>query len=298
VAGTAFGVAIGGVVLLAVGTDPVVLWVLLPITIFVAAIAPTVFSFAAGQAAFTVVLVVLFSIIAPSGLQVGLVRIEDVALGCGVAVVVGTLFWPRGAAAAFGEALDDAYGAAADRVRAIVHTLTGRPSPDGKDRALAARQRLDDAFRQYLAEPGAKRVPIDDAAALAGAATRLRLVADSLDELSSQDPGGPLPDDLTEAGAELRAVADGVDLWYRTLGDLLARRRATVPPPDPPDSQLPGHLVGHLREGVSDGDAAAGRHALLLLWSAQHLDSLRRAEPDLVQAAGAVAALRRRLPVR
>jgi hypothetical protein len=276
-----------------VGTDHVVLWVLLPITILIAGIAPTAISFAAGQAAFTVVIVVLFTIIAPKGLQLGLVRIEDVALGCGVSVVVGALFWPRGAAVALGTALDDAYGAASDRVRGIVHTLTGRPLPAEKDRALAARQRLDDAFRQFLAEPGAKRVPLDDVAALAGAATRLRLVADSLEELCTADSRGPLPADLTEAGAELRAVSDGVDLWYRTLGDVLAGRRSSVPPPDPPDSQLPGHLVGHLRTGVGEGDAAAGRQALLLLWGAQHLDSLRRAEPDLVEAATAVVALRR-----
>jgi hypothetical protein len=299
VAGTALGVAIGGAVLLGVGTDHRVLWVLLPITILVAGIAPTAISFAAGQAAFTVVIVVLFTIIAPKGLQLGLVRIEDVALGCGVSVVVGALFWPRGAAVALGTALDDAYGAASDRVRGIVHTLTGRPLPAEKDRALAARQRLDDAFRQFLAEPGAaRRVPLEHVAALAGAATRLRLVADSLEELCTADARGPLPVDLTEAGVELRAVSDGVDLWYRTLGDVLAGRRMTVPPPDAPDSQLPGHLTGHLRTGVGEGDAAAGRQALLLLWGAQHLDSLRRAEPDLVEAAGAVVALRRRVGVR
>jgi Fusaric acid resistance protein family len=289
VLGTAAGVAIGGLVLLGVGTDHRVLWVLLPITIFVAAIAPTAISFAAGQAAFTVVIVVLFTILAPAGLQLGLVRIEDVALGCGVSVVVGALFWPRGAAVALGAALDDAYGAASDRVRGIVHTLTGRPLAAGTDRALAARQRLDDAFRQFLAEPGATRVPLDDVAALAGAATRLRLVADSLEELCTADAGGPLPADLTEAGAELRAVSDGVDLWYRTLGDVLAGRRSSVPAPDPPDSQLPGHLVGHLRTGAGHS-AAAGKQALLLLWGAQHLDSLRRAEPDLASAAGAVTA--------
>jgi hypothetical protein len=294
VLGTALGVAVGGAVLVGLGSNPVVLWVLLPITILVAVIAPTAISFTAGQAAFTVVVVVLFTIIAPAGLDVGLIRIEDVALGCGVSVLVGALFWPRGAALALGTALDDAYGAASDRVRATVHTLTGRPAPDVKDRALAARQRLDDAFRQFLAEPGAKRVPMGDVAALAGAATRLRLVADSLDELYTKDVGGPLPADLTEAGAELRAVADGVDLWYRTLGDVLAGRRATVPSPDPPDSQLPGHLVGHLRTGLDGADAAAGRQALLLLWGAQHLDSLRLAEPELVDAATSMAGLRRR----
>jgi hypothetical protein len=84
-----------------------------------------------------------------------------------------------------------------------------------------------------------------------------------------------------------------VDLWYRTLGDLLTGRRTSVPAPDPPDSQLPGHLVGHLRTGLDGADAAAGRQALLLLWGAQHLDSLRRAEPSLTGPAAAVATRRR-----
>jgi Fusaric acid resistance protein family len=294
VLGTALGVAIGGAVLAVVGTDPTLLWALLPVTILVAAIAPAALSVTAGQAAFTLVVIVLFTIIAPTGLDVGLVRIEDVALGCGVSVLVGALFWPRGAAVALGGALDDAYGAASDRVRAIVHTLTGRPAPIQLERALAARQRLDDAFRQFLAEPGPKRVPMDGVAALAGAATRLRLVADSLAELCARDLGGSLSPDLATAGAELRAVSDGVDLWYRTLGDLLAGRRSTVPSADPPDSQLPDDIVGHLRTGLHGADPAATRHALLLLWCAQHLDSLRRAEPDLVEAASGIAALRRR----
>jgi Fusaric acid resistance protein-like len=292
--GTALGVAVAAAVLLGLGSNPVLLWVLLPVTILVAAVAPVAISFAAGQAGFTLVVVVLFTIIAPAGLDVGIIRIEDVALGCAVSVLVGALFWPRGAAVALGLALDDAYGAASDRVRATVHTLSGRPAPAELARALAARQRLDDAFRQFLAEPGAKRVPIDGVAALAGAATRLRLVGDSLDELCSKDLPGPLPPDLDAAGAELRAVADGVDLWYRRLGDLLAGRRTGVPTADPPDTQLPEDLVGHLRTGLVGADRAAGRHALLLLWSAQHLDSLRRAEPDLVTAATAIAALRRR----
>jgi hypothetical protein len=297
VLGTTLGVAVAAAVLLGLGTNQAVLWTLLPVTILIAAIAPVAISFVAGQAGFTLVVVVLFSIIAPGGLDVGLIRIEDVVLGCAVSVVVGALFWPRGAAVALGIALDDAYGAASDRVRALVHTLTGRPTEDGKDRALAARQRLDNAFRQFLAEPGAKRIGMDHVAALAGAATQLRLVADSLEELSTRGVHVPLPDDLLAAGAELRAVSDGVDLWYRTLGDLLAGRRTTVPTVDPPDSQLPEDVIGHLRTGL-DADEAAAKHALLLLWSAQHLDSLRRIEPELVEAANTIATLRLRPTTR
>ena len=80
--GTVIGFAVGAALVLLLGTNPVSLWSLLPLTVFVAGFAPTAISFAAGQAAFTVLVVILFNIIDPIGWRVGLVRIEDVALGC------------------------------------------------------------------------------------------------------------------------------------------------------------------------------------------------------------------------
>ena len=64
-------------------------------------------SFAAGQAAFTVMVVILFNIIEPVGWTVGLVRIEDIALGCAAGLISGVLLWPRGAAAQIRGALAD-----------------------------------------------------------------------------------------------------------------------------------------------------------------------------------------------
>ena len=49
-----------------------------------------------GQAGFTVTLVILFNIIAPAGWRVGLLRVEDVALGCAVSLVVGCCSGPVG----------------------------------------------------------------------------------------------------------------------------------------------------------------------------------------------------------
>ena len=63
-----------------------------------ASYAPLRISFLAGQAGFTVFLAILFNIVQPTGWRVGLVRVEDVAIGCGVSLVVGFLLWPRGAA--------------------------------------------------------------------------------------------------------------------------------------------------------------------------------------------------------
>src|SRR5204863_243299 len=77
--------------------------------ILLAAYAPRAISFAAGQAGFTVTLFVLFNIIQPVGWRVGLIRIEDVAIGFAISLGVGLLFWPRGAAALLREDLAAAY---------------------------------------------------------------------------------------------------------------------------------------------------------------------------------------------
>jgi hypothetical protein len=95
-AGTAVGIVIGAALVIAIGTHHAVLWGVLPFAILLAAYAPRAISFAAGQAGFTVALFVLFNLIQPSGWRVGLVRLEDVAIGFGVSLGVGLLFWPRG----------------------------------------------------------------------------------------------------------------------------------------------------------------------------------------------------------
>ena len=103
IGGTAVGFVIGAALTIGVGSHPVALWALLPLAVLVAGVAPSMISFAAGQAGFTLVVIILFNIIQPTGWKVGLTRIEDVAIGCGVSVVVGLLFWPRGALAALGK---------------------------------------------------------------------------------------------------------------------------------------------------------------------------------------------------
>ena len=95
--GNVIGVLIGGVFALLAGNHPLVMWAALPIAIFVAAYAATAVGFAASQAAFTINLIVIFNLISPAGWQVGLVRIEDLAIGAAISVVVGLLLWPRGA---------------------------------------------------------------------------------------------------------------------------------------------------------------------------------------------------------
>ena len=108
-AGTLAGFVIGGALIVAIGTNTAVLWAALPVAVFVAAYAPGTAPFAVGQAAFTVTIAVLFNLLVPVGWKVGVVRIEDVAIGCAVSFAVGILFWPRGVASVVGDDLADAY---------------------------------------------------------------------------------------------------------------------------------------------------------------------------------------------
>ena len=61
--GTLVGFLAGAGIILLVGVTPWHLWVLLPFVVVVAAYLPEAVSFAAGQAAFTVMVVILFNII-------------------------------------------------------------------------------------------------------------------------------------------------------------------------------------------------------------------------------------------
>jgi uncharacterized membrane protein YccC len=57
---------------------------------------PRVFSFAATQAMMTLTTLIILDLMAPSGWRIGLLRIEDIAMGAGVGMVVSLLLWPRG----------------------------------------------------------------------------------------------------------------------------------------------------------------------------------------------------------
>ena len=168
---------VGAAILLAVGANDPVLWGVLPVAVLIAAYAPRAISFAAGQAAFTVVIVVLFNIIQPTGWKVGLIRIEDVAIGFAVSLGVGLVFWPRGAAAMVRENMATAYSRGADYVAVMARRADrkwryGDPGR-AEQAASAAMHRLDDAFRQYLAERSAKRADPESAARLVAGASRI-----------------------------------------------------------------------------------------------------------------------------
>ena len=281
-AGTVAGFVVGAALILLIGTNRTALWVVLPVAVLVASYAPGTAPFAVGQAAFTVLVSVLYNLLVPVGWQVGVLRIEDVAIGCAVSVAVGLLFWPRGAASVVGDDLADAFRQGADYLAQAARWTLGRREspPDGAVAAYTAGLRLDEALRGFLAEQGTKKVPKEDLWRLVSAAMRLRLTARSLARGSGRHPR---PD---PAGEPILERAERLAGWYGELAGLLARptgHGGTISAPGFDALSADAQLVGELAP-VQQTD----------LWVALHLDHLRQHLPDVVGPATEVAALRRR----
>ncbi len=291
VGGTAVGVVVGSAIMIGIGGHSVLLWALLPIAVLVSGMAPTMVSFAAGQAGFTVVVVILFNIIAPDGWRVGLTRIEDVAIGCAVSVVVGLLFWPRGATGALGRALSEAFvtnsGFLADAVDRLTVTTRYVDTGPGERSAHSAYFRLDDAFRQFLAERGAKVVPVETVADLFTGANRLRLAAFTLATLPVHpvESGQQELESVAIAGAVLRDSYAASHRWYEEFGEILDNRRQSLDPPPANDETM--HHV--LRGAVDDASAKRRgdqlRATLHMLWADQILETQRQVQAELASAA-------------
>ena len=136
VVGTIVGVAAATVVLAFLVDKPWVLWVLLPPTVFLATWSASAINYPVGQAAFSALILISLAIVVwPPQLSTGLIRIEDIALGAAVALVVGLLMWPRGAVGYLRRELAEAIRAAGAYMSAALGSFA-EPVPAGKLAAL------------------------------------------------------------------------------------------------------------------------------------------------------------------
>ena len=300
-AGNVAGFIIGGALIFGIGNSNTVLWFLFPLAVLLAGLAPAVISFAAGQAAFTITLLILYNIIAPAGWKVGLVRIEDVAIGCAVSLVVGALFWPRGAGSAFGEAAAEAYAESARYLRSAVtfgvvrcdRRLPPTPVPREESlRAAAAARRLDDAFRGFLAERGTKHLPLADVAALITGVAVLRLTADAVVDLWERGDGGAPAGDRSAARNEVLTAGTQVFSWYEAMANALAGA-GDVPPELRPDEAADGRLIDAVQRDLSGTDGRGTAAAVRMIWTADHLDVARRLQARVAGPVRQAAAYQR-----
>ncbi|GHJ42171.1 FUSC family protein [Streptomyces sp. TS71-3] len=305
-AGTVAGIIVGGALIVALGPYPTGSWLLFPLAVLFTGLAPATISFAAGQAGFTVTLLILFDIIAPMGWHTGLIRIEDVAIGCGVSLLAGALFWPRGAVTELGRVLAEAFAASARYLRSTVdyavarydaHEIGARAARDEQRRAAAAARRLDDAWRGFLVERGTKHLPLADVTALITAVAVLRLTADAILGLWSHEPAhtagaGAARGEMLRAGALL---AD----WYQRTAHALAGY-GRVPGRLSSLAALDSEMAEAVRSDLARTGRAtpvptdeASRTAVKVVWTADHLDVARRIQVSMAEPARIVAEYQR-----
>jgi hypothetical protein len=294
--GTVLGFALGAALLFAIGTGPTALWVALPLAVLVAAYAPGTAPFAIGQAAFTVTVVVVFNLLVPVGWKVGLLRIEDVAIGCAVSVAVGIFFWPRGAGGLVGTDLADAFRrAAAYLTEAVDWALGARTAPpEAAIAAIGAGIRLDEALRAYLAEQGTKRMTKDDLWHLVLGTTRLRLTAYSvaslhdLDSYTGPTAGNGREADGTRFGFQ-RLTMQLVGFYEQVADQLSGAARGPVTPAVVPE------LVGpDLPVGVACANNTPPDYQPDLLWVGEYLYHLGIHAQAVSVPAAQIAMLRQR----
>lgn len=281
IGGTVVGFAVGAAVMVGVGDHHAWLWAILPVAVLVAGVAPSAISYAAGQAGFTVVVVILFNIIQPVGWKVGVTRVEDVSIGCAVSLGVGLLLWPRGATEALGRALGDAYARASEYLLAAVDQATsGEACPQSARRQFhSASDRLDDAYRQFLSERGTKRLSLPDVTDLFTGAIRTGMTAHSLSALPALDNSRSEEAVLVEARAALARAFEDAHRWYLELDAVLAGRGAAIPPVVWDDGRLRRDLVAAV------GSSGQGRLTGRLLWAAEALHDQERLRRELARAA-------------
>ena len=325
--GTAVGFVVGALLLVGIGTSPAALWAALPIAIGVAAYAPGALPFAVGQAGFTIVVVVLFNLLAPVGWTVGLLRIEDVTIGCAVSLVIGVLFWPRGAASVVGDDLADSFRRGAAYLTQAVDWALGtrHDPPDTGSAAVTAGIRLDEALRAFLTEQGAKRVSKRDLWTLVMATMRLRLTAYSLAGLQAPEHVRRHHRDqremaharrlLTREAADLTAFYDriallvGRPLAHEVLMPVTAPAFAGLngngaigPPGDANEADRTDVIGGSDRSGERDASDDAdvvriitSNHHPRLLWVQEHLEHLS-SHAGMITGPATHVAEQRRLP--
>ncbi len=286
VIGTTVGIVIGGALLVAIGTSPALLWAVLPFACLLAAYAPRAISFAAGQAGFTVAVFVIFDLIAPTGWRIGLIRLEDVLIGFGISLLVGVLFWPRGAGAVLRRSIGTALAATARYAAAATSGVLAGGAEEQTAScaadAAAAQNRLDCAFRQRLAERSSDDPGLTDVSILVTATARVKRIAAAEHRLAQMIADAPRPPDAALLRTDGKAIAD----WYIAFGEAFSAH-ARLPAAQALDPLEHPAMLEAVRHSAVDSRSVAFA-ALACAWTGLHIDHLRSLERRFEHAARAL----------
>ena len=293
-AGSVIGFVGGGLFALAAGNHSVVMWIAMPISIFLASYAASAVGFVTGQAAFTLTVIIIFNLISPAGWQVGLVRIEDVAVGACISVLIGVMLWPRGARRDLARATAGFYRAILGYLEHAFDMVLGVDTVTDVSRvraeAVRARDRAGEAFDAFLNERGAKPLEPQTAGRLVSAGNQALLGGDLL-VMVAADLGyraNACPDGAATVEAQLQVLLRRV----RYLADELAGRPQHGGRPEPPSAAaLREAAIGCMRRSGSDEQAARGAMAVVI--AGEWVQNLAQLEADLEQTVDAAVSAAR-----
>ncbi len=201
-------------------------------------------------------------------------------------MVVGLLFWPRGAASLVGNDLADAFRRGSSYLAQAVDFALGLRTavPDTAMAAVTAGIRLDEALRAYLTEQGTKRLSKHDLWGLVLSTARLRLTAYSVASLHElTGPGAP-------PGLTAKPVAEAGPAGDSTPGS--PGQSSTGPAPGP--AAVPADDAGRL-----DRDRSQFQHLTteLVVFYDRIADQLAGTSPDDLQPTQVPALTGPSLPV-
>jgi uncharacterized membrane protein YccC len=278
--GTLLGFAVGAAFTAVAGSTPL-LWVALPVTIFLAAYAPNALGFLVGQAAFTIYVLVLFNLITPVGWRLGLARIEDIAIGVGISVLVSLLLWPRGARRELARSVAGFYRAVAVFIGvSFGRVVDGGPSEESAHTrllAVRARDRAGEALEQFLNERAAKRLDPETAAFLLASGARVMLIGDILNVVAQMGYRG---DGCPKAAAALRRQTQAGQAALRHLADRLdqaaVEAEAPLPEADGNLRQAALHCLRRWRH-----DPGTGRSAIAVVAAEEWIQNLNQLTDEL-----------------
>jgi uncharacterized membrane protein YccC len=286
--GSVIGFVAGGLFAFLAGNDTVLMWIAMPIAIFLASFAASAIGFVTGQAAFTVTVIIIFNLISPAGWQVGLVRIEDVAIGTAISVVVGVLLWPRGARRDVTRATASLYRAvieylseAFDAVLGVDTTATAAPV---RAAVLRARLRAGEAFDVFLNERGAKPLEPATVGRLVAAGRQALLAGDLLLYIATDL--GYRATSCPDGAAAVREQVEVLLTGMTHLADELAGASPNgVTVKRPSLDALNLAAVTCMRDAGNDGASTHGAMAVVI--AGEWVENLGRLTADLEQPVAA-----------
>ena len=141
--GTALGVFVASAVLFLIGSHEVVLWVIMPIVVFIAAWSSVALQFPVAQGILSgfVILLVNLTDWPPSPLRAE-VRLLDIALGAAIAAVVAMIMWPHGAAGVLRKQVATNIQASWDFLRTVLGSLSAHGSQEARQAAYLQAHRV------------------------------------------------------------------------------------------------------------------------------------------------------------